>query len=688
LALNSILIATVACSGVSGSSGNSAAPTATLSANPTSIGSGGTATLTWATTNANTVTIDNGVGEVPASGQKTITPAKTTTYTLTASGNGGTITANATVTVSTQTAPTVTSFTASPASIAPGQSSTLTWSTSNADTVTIDNGVGSQPASGQVPVTPSATTTYTLVANGSGGQSSPATAVVTVGAPTGMSKVNHIIFMLQENRSFDQYFGKLNDYRATQGLGADVDGIPASGFSQAAWAYTVDPITGAANRAKTGGSINSFHLQTSCVDNTTPTWDSAHAQRSMADGWSFTSTGYAYSRIEWDIKGSRVMGYYDQNDLNYYYFMATQFATSNRWFAPVLTRTQPNLMYAYAATSAGFIYPPTAGDPPITNQTIFDLLEAKGISWKVYFPVPASGTSVESTDEDPESTPVLAAFPVYNKFLHSKIVPVGNPATSNSPATGYFADLQNGTLPSVAFILSDGSDGLDEHTGPDGLNQPAVPGSTDFKQRCAWQPPILDPAKSNDDPTKYDVVNWNNTTINPPPAKNCGINVQAGAQYVSQRINALMNSSSWKDSVFILSFDEWGGVYDHVKPAAAVAPDNIPPRFRTDPTTGAVTSSPGDFTTTGFRVPLIVISPFTKKGYVSNTPMDHTAVLKFIEDRFGLPSLTKRDAAQATPDGHAKMLEFFDFDNPPWMTPPANIPAQNTSLPCDRTMVP
>jgi phospholipase C len=101
-----------------------------------------------------------------------------------------------------------------------------------------------------------------------------------------------------------------------------------------------------------------------------------------------------------------------------------------------------------------------------------------------------------------------------------------------------------------------------------------------------------------------------------------------------------------------------------------------------------VTSSPGDFTTTGFRVPLIVISPFTKKGYVSNTPMDHTAVLKFIEDRFGLPSLTKRDAAQATPDGHAKMLEFFDFDNPPWMTPPANIPAQNTSLPCDRTMVP
>jgi phospholipase C len=494
-----------------------------------------------------------------------------------------------------------------------------------------------------------------------------------VSTVAGLANINHIIFMLQENRSFDQYFGKLNDYRVAQGLGADVDGIPAGGFSQAAWA-----VDQAGNRTKTGAAINSFHLQTSCVDNTTPTWDSAHAQRSMPDGWSFTATGYAYSRIEWDIKGSRVMGYYDQNDLNYYYFMATQFATSNRWFAPILTRTQPNLMYAYAATSDGYIYPPVQGDPPITNQTIFDLLEAKGISWKVYFPEPVNGTSVESTDEDPESTPVLAAFPVYKKFLHSKIVPVGHPATANSPATGYFADLENNTLPSVAFILSDGADGLDEHTGPDGANHAPPPNPTTFQEKCSWQPPIFDPAKDDNDPTKYDVANWNNGT---KPAQNCGIDVQAGANYVSQRINALMNSSSWKDSVFILSFDEWGGVYDHVKPVATVAPDNVPPRYRTDPTTGVVTSSPGDFTTTGFRVPLIIISPFTKKGYVSNTPMDHTAVLKMIEDRFGLASLTKRDAAQPS------MMEFFDFNNPPWMTPPTP-PAQSTSLACDRTLLP
>jgi len=72
-----------------------------------------------------------------------------------------------------------------------------------------------------------------------------------------------------------------------------------------------------------------------------------------------------------------------------------------------------------------------------------------------------------------------------------------------------------------------------------------------------------------------------------------------------------------------------------------------------------------DFQYTGFRVPLIVVSPFTKKNYVSHTVADYTAILKLIETRFGLPNLTARDAAQMD------MTEFFDFANPPWMTPPA-----------------
>jgi phospholipase C len=97
-----------------------------------------------------------------------------------------------------------------------------------------------------------------------------------------------------------------------------------------------------------------------------------------------------------------------------------------------------------------------------------------------------------------------------------------------------------------------------------------------------------------------------------------------------------------------------------------VSPDGKPPKL--------LASDPqGDFTITGFRVPLMVISPFTKPGYVSHTPADFTALLKFIETRFGLPNLNARDAAQ--PD----MTEYFD-----WSAPNLNpgTPPDQSTLPC------
>jgi phospholipase C len=74
---------------------------------------------------------------------------------------------------------------------------------------------------------------------------------------------------------------------------------------------------------------------------------------------------------------------------------------------------------------------------------------------------------------------------------------------------------------------------------------------------------------------------------------------------------------------------------------------------------------------------MMVISPFTKKNYVSHTVADYTAILKLIETRFDLPALTMRDAAQMD------MTEFFDFQNVPWATPPSNVPAQVTSGTCN-----
>jgi phospholipase C len=137
-----------------------------------------------------------------------------------------------------------------------------------------------------------------------------------------------------------------------------------------------------------------------------------------------------------------------------------------------------------------------------------------------------------------------------------------------------------------------------------------------------------------------------------------------------------MQSSSWMDSVFLLTFDEPGGFYDHVSPQPTVSPDGIKPVDLLPGDICTTTTGPTcDFTYTGYRLPLIVISPYAKKHYVSHTVADTTAILKLIETRFNLPALTKRDAAQMD------MTEFFDFSAPPWMTPPTP-PAQATNGAC------
>jgi phospholipase C len=192
-------------------------------------------------------------------------------------------------------------------------------------------------------------------------------------------------------------------------------------------------------------------------------------------------------------------------------------------------------------------------------------------------------------------------------------------------------DLQNGTLPQVAQIEPATDAGLDEH-----------------------------PSSADALPT----------------------NIQLGANYVSSLINALMQSPSWSDSAFILTFDEYGGLNDHVSPQRTVSPDGIKPvDLMTNDLCTYSTGPTCDFTYTGYRVPLIVVSPYTKKNYVSHTVTDFTAILKLIETRFKVPALTKRDAAQID------MTEFFDFANPPWMTPPTP-PVQHTNGACYMTHLP
>jgi hypothetical protein len=169
---------------------NSSGPGITFTASPGSIAFGSSSTLTWSTTNATSVSIDNGIGTVSSSGNQVVSPARTTIYRLTATGPGGTSFADAVVVVVPK--PTAT-LTATPSNIpAAGQQVTLNWSTTDATSVVINNGIGAVTSFGVKNINPVATITYTLTATGVGGTTT-ASVTITVGVapPAKRRSVRH-----------------------------------------------------------------------------------------------------------------------------------------------------------------------------------------------------------------------------------------------------------------------------------------------------------------------------------------------------------------------------------------------------------------------------------------------------------------------------------------------------------------
>ena len=504
--------------------------------------------------------------------------------------------------------------------------------------------------------------------------------------PTGSIKnINHVIFMLQENHSFDNYFGMLNPYRQSQGWNTGDDGKT----------YTVDGIDDklatVTNQNDEGLSFPLFKLKSSCIDDESSgylesygdvnRYNFATTRPILMDGFVHDAEGFAKSCMTsgkcqgqsfTDTAGQRAMGYYDQDFLNYYYYMASQFALSDRWFSPISSKSTPNrLATMTGGTTQGLVLDPGSDDHfgKLDINSIYQELDNAGVSWKIYYSI----TQGACTDPDActgggnSLRPAMTFGYLKYSTKYYYLNPTGAACTaptqpssvvgdsSNSfcidpnhiaPLKQYFADVTNGTLPSFAFI-EPGYGRSDEH-----------PGS--------------------------------------------GQSVLDGQAAVARIVNALMQSVSWKDSVFFLGYDEGGGPYDHVPPvpghsndltsvavgsvpdisSIAVNPDSynpcVPPGGT--PTThcdlpqtypGAMpTDAPavdGFAAQLGFRVPNMVISPFTRKHYVSHVPMDHTAVIKFVENRFigSGAHLTSRDAAQ--PD----LTDFFDFNNTPWATPPS-----------------
>ena len=692
-----------------------AAATITLSASPTSVSAGTSSTLSVTATGATAVTItgsDKSSYTLPATGgTQAVTPAATTTYTATATASTGNKTATATVTV-TAAKPTVT-VTASPLSIVAGGSSTLTVTATNSTGVKVTGTDGTSytlgATGGTKAVTPTATTSYAVVATGAGGTAS-ASATVTVGSATGLQAIKHVVFLLQENHSFDNYFGMLNPYRVANkfNIGADGNTYNVDGID--------DKLTKISNSSDEGTSYPLFKFTSTCVEDLTSSWlesygdvsryDFSTSRAINTDGFVHTAENFAKNcnaaggtgcaGTFSDFTGQRAMGYYDQGFLNYYYYMASQFAVSDRWFSPVSSKSTPNRLATFTGgTTQGLVFDPGADDhlPQLGTTTIFDELASNKVPWKIYYTVTQGGC----LDADDCTGGASSQYPAtdYSFFSGANQYLYENPTgatcaaptqassvvgdTTNSfcidtthiaPISQYYTDLTNNALPSFAFIEA-GYGANDEH-----------PGS--------------------------------------------GQSILNGQQQVAKVVNSLMSSPSWSSSAFFLGYDEGGGPYDHVPPVQGHSNDNTDATLGTEsvsnvpdistisvnadsyydclPASGSVATSHCDLNTSdpgakstdaaaaqgfaaqlGFRIPNMVVSPFTRAHYVSHIPMDHTAILKFVENRFigSSAHLTARDAAQPN------LLDFFDFTSTPWATPPTPpTPVSTTSLgydPCTPT---
>ncbi len=454
-------------------------------------------------------------------------------------------------------------------------------------------------------------------------------------------QIRHVVLLMMENHSFDNYLGTL-------GRG---DGLP-------------DPPPG--NRTSSGRIVTPFHLTSLQQPEGVPSqsWEASHRQ--YGDG---TNDGFvaAIEKLAPDANASLAMGYWTGEDLPFYAGLARTFPLADRWFASCLGPTFPNRRFLMAATANGLIDDELAGviDYPATG-TIFDLLNRHSIKWANYHHLPDHGLYRRRVG-DGGSLHLTRRGRLLTRHLlpHAAHQVRGEiQCTTNLYALGlfrtirhlrnierFFEDAAAGTLPAVSLV------------------------DPDF-QTCSEENPQ---------------------------------DIRAGEGFAAAVINAVMRGQGWPHTLLIWLYDEHGGYYDHVPPPPAVEPDDVVPQSLAErsapwhwlwrhstpgarsrrPTPSAASSASGQipvpdpeadaphgrYDRYGFRVPAVIVSPYAKPDFVSSTVYDHTSALKLIEEKWNLPSLTRRDAAATAP------WDMIDLDAPPAFLEPPELPAPARTWP-------
>lgn len=352
--------------------------------------------------------------------------------------------------------------------------------------------------------------------------------------------IRHVVVLMQENRSFDHYFGTLAGVRGFDDPTVLTLSTGRSVFYQP---DAVNPL----------GYLLPFHLDTRAtsaqkIPSTSHAWAVQHAawNRGQMDQWL-----PAHRKAD-GAHGPYCMGYYDRADIPFHFALAETFTLCDAYHCSVMGPTWPNRMYWMTGT----VDPEGRGGGPIISNhvpkngyswtTYAERLEQAGISWKVY------------QQKDNFDCNMLENFKVYQQA--AKGSPLYLKGMVRDPEGQFEYDAIHDKLPAVSWIIP-----------------------TSFQS----EHPDYMPAD--------------------------------GAAFVASKIDAIAaNPDVWAKTVFILNYDENDGIFDHVPPP--VPPSGTPREFVLGLPIGA-----------GFRVPCILISPWTTGGWVCSQEFDHTSVLQFLE---------------------------------------------------------
>ena len=423
-------------------------------------------------------------------------------------------------------------------------------------------------------------------------------ALAQSGATCGsLGDIQHIVILIQENRSFDHYFGT---YRGVAGF-QDPAALPG--------------VFGQAGYPTASSLLYPFHLDTAsggeCTNDIDHSWGPQHAYWNGGQMNQFVSE---HVTVDGPVNGPLTMGYFKRSDLPFYHALADAFTICDHYHCSVIGPTDPNRCYSMSA----WIDPDGVAGGPIVStlestrlqtygkftwKTMPEVLQEAGVSWKVY----------ESPENlSPVSDNVLPYFKAYQDDPQLAAAAFGQVYPAQ-----FQADVAAGTLPQVSWILT----------------------------------PVV--------------------TSEHPPAP-----VSYGEVMTAQVLNTLLsNQSIWESTVLLVTHDENGGFFDHVAPPTA--PSGTAGEYLSASPVGGGEDGVAGPIGLGFRVPMLVVSPFSTGGLVYSGTLDHASTLKLIAARFAVtvPNLIPGGWRDTTVGDMTGAFNFAAAPNPanPNLTSPSAV---------------